>query len=105
LLGQSYQLYGPNSFTLGGLTNTGLDSGLDKPASDYVARASYQPNSMLTFTSRFRIDEHDFTLRRTELEASANFGRWTTSVVYGDYAAQPDIGFLTDARAFSAMQG
>ena len=95
LFGQSYQLYGPNSFALGGLTNTGLDSGLDKPRSDYVARASYQPNSTLMFTSRFRIDEHDYTLRRTELEATANFGRWTTTVMYGDYAAQPDIGFLT----------
>ena len=50
---------------------------------------------MLTFTSRFRIDEHDFTLRRTELEATASFGRWTTTVLYGDYAAQPEIGFLT----------
>jgi len=95
LFGQSYQIYGPNSFALGGLTNTGLDSGLDKTRSDYVARASYQPNSTLMFTSRFRIDEQDFTLRRTELEATANFGRWTTTVMYGDYAAQPEIGFLT----------
>ena len=95
MFGQSYQLYGPNSFALGGLTNTGIDSGLDKPRSDYVARASYQPNSMLMFTSRFRIDEHNFAVRRTELEATANFGRWTTTLTYGDYAAQPDIGFLT----------
>src|SRR6266851_3669859 len=94
MFGQSYQLYGPNSFALGGLTNTGLDSGLDKAHSDYVARASYQPNSTLTFTSRFRIDETDFTLRRTELETTANFGRWTTSVMYGSYAAQPELGFL-----------
>jgi LPS-assembly protein len=46
------------------------------------------------FTSRFRFGESDFTLRRTELEATANFGRWTTTVLYGDYAAQPEIGFL-----------
>ncbi len=95
LFGQSYQLYGPNSFALGGTTNTGLDSGLDTARSDYVARASYQPNSTFMFTSRFRIGESDFTLRRTELEATANFGRWTTTLLYGDYAAQPEIGFLT----------
>jgi LPS-assembly protein len=94
LFGQSYQLYGLNSFALGGTTNTGLNSGLDTAQSDYVARASYQPNAALMFTSRFRFSESDFTLQRTELEATANFGRWTTQVMYGDYAAQPLIGFL-----------
>ena len=68
LFGQSYQLFGQNSFALGGTTNTGLDSGLDTARSDYVARVSYQPNSTFTFTSRFRFDEDDFTLQRTELE-------------------------------------
>jgi LPS-assembly protein len=94
LFGQSYQLYGLNSFALGGTTNTGLNSGLDTAQSDYVARASYQPNSALTFTSRFRFSENDFTLQRTELETVAAFGRWTTTVMYGNYAAQPLIGFL-----------
>ena len=94
LFGESYQLYGQNSFAMGGTTNTGLDTGLDTRRSDYVARASYQPNATLTLTSRFRFGERDFTLQRTELEATANFGRWTTQVMYGDYAAQPEIGFL-----------
>jgi LPS-assembly protein len=94
LFGQSYQLYGTNSFAIGGLTNTGLNSGLDTSQSDYVARASYQPNSTFTFTSRFRMSENDFTLQRTELETSAAFGRWTTSIMYGNYAAQPQLGFL-----------
>ena len=40
LFGQSYQLYGQNSFAQGGLTNTGLESGLDTRRSDYIARAS-----------------------------------------------------------------
>jgi LPS-assembly protein len=94
LFGQSYQLYGTNSFAIGGLTNTGLNSGLDTSQSDYVARASYQPNSTFTFTSRFRMSENDFTLQRTELETSAAFGRWTTAIMYGNYAAQPQLGFL-----------
>jgi LPS-assembly protein len=94
LFGQSYQLYGLNSFALPSTTNTGLNSGLDSAQSDYVARASYQPNSLLTFTSRFRFSENDFTVQRTELETVASFGRWTTTVMYGNYAAQPLIGFL-----------
>jgi LPS-assembly protein len=94
LFGQSYQIYGLNSFALPSTTNTGLNSGLDTAASDYVARASYQPSAALTFTSRFRFSENDFTLQRTELETVASFGRWTTTIMYGNYAAQPLIGFL-----------
>ena len=94
LFGQSYQLFGANSFADGGLTSTGIDSGLDTRLSDYVARLSYQPNSTYTFTSRFRFDKDDFTVQRTELEARANFDRWMVYVLYGDYAAQPELGFL-----------
>lgn len=92
LFGQSYQLFGQNSFANGGLTNTGINSGLDTTKSDYVARASYQPNSTYMFTSRFRFDQDTFDVQRMELETSANFGRWNASVMYGDYAAQPALG-------------
>jgi LPS-assembly protein len=92
LFGQSYQLFGLNSFTAGGLTNTGLNSGLDTTKSDYVARASYQPNSTLMFTSRFRFDQASLAVQRMELETSAAFGRWSTTVMFGNYAAQPALG-------------
>ena len=94
LFGQSYSLFGENSFAQGGIANAGLDSGLDTSRSDYVARASYQPNSTYKFTSRFRFDNDTFAVKRTELETSANFDRWGVSLLYGDYAAQPEIGFL-----------
>src|SRR3954465_10344501 len=41
LFGQSYQLFGLNSFAVADVTNTCLNSGLDKPRSDYVARVNY----------------------------------------------------------------
>jgi LPS-assembly protein len=94
LFGQSYQLFGLNSYAQPSPTNTGLDSGLDTTRSDYVARISYQPNSTYTFTSRFRLDNDSFDVKRFELEADANFGRINGSLLYGDYAAQPEIGFL-----------
>jgi LPS-assembly protein len=94
LFGQSYQLLGQNSYATPDLSNTGLDSGLDKRASDYVARAAFQPNSTYTFISRFRFDQETFDLRRMELEGRMNFDRWSIGVVYGDYDAQPDIGLL-----------
>ena len=98
LFGQSYQLFGTNSFATGDTTNTGLDSGLDTSRSDYVARLQYQPNRIYQFTSRFRFDENDFTLKRLEVEATANFDRWRLTVLYGDYAAQPQLGFLSERQ-------
>jgi LPS-assembly protein len=94
LFGQSYNLFGQNSFALGGTTNTGLDSGLDTTKSDYVARVSYQPNSTYMFTSRFRFNNDTFEVQRTELEGRVNFDRWSGALLYGNYAAQPELGFL-----------
>jgi LPS-assembly protein len=100
LFGQSYQLFGTNSFATGDATNTGLNSGLDTTRSDYVARLQFQPNRIYQFTSRFRFDENDFSLKRLELETTANFDRWRVSLMYGDYAAQPELGFLTRREGF-----
>jgi LPS-assembly protein len=94
LFGQSYSLFGQNSFAISDSSNTGLDSGLDTRRSDYVARLAYQPNSSLAFTSRFRFDQNSFAMQRMELEATASVDRWSASVMYGDYAEQPLIGFL-----------
>jgi LPS-assembly protein len=94
LFGQSYQLFGKNSFAVGDTSNTGLDSGLDTSRSDYVARLAYQPNRIYAFTTRFRFDNSTFELRRFEAEARANVDRWSVGLLYGMYDAQPLIGFL-----------
>ncbi len=95
LFGESYQLFGKNSFATADITNTGLDSGLDSRRSDYVARFGYEPNSIYAFSSRFRFDKDNFDVNRMELEAAARFDRWSASVLYGNYAAQPAIGYLS----------
>jgi LPS-assembly protein len=100
LFGQSYQLYGLNSYAVGDATNTGLDSGLDKQASDYVGRVSYQPNSTYMVLARARFDESTFEMERFEVETRANFDRWGLNFVYGDYAAQPQLGFLNRREGF-----
>jgi LPS-assembly protein len=96
MFGESYQLFGTNSFSAGvnDITNTGLNSGLDKTASDYVARVTYQPNSVYSFTARGRFDEQTFAVERFEAESRANFDRWTLQLLYGNYAPQPELGFL-----------
>lgn len=95
LFGQSYHLFGLNSYSVGSLTNTGLRSGLETGSSDYVARVSFQPNSTYRFTTRARFNEATMDVQRFEAEASASFNRWSISMMYGNYAAQPEIGFLT----------
>ena len=95
LFGQSYQLFGLNSFAVNDAMNTGLNSGLDKPRSDYVASTSYSPNSTYTFSVRSRMDEQTWNVQRFEAEGRANFNRWAVSVIYGNYAAQPELGYLT----------
>jgi LPS-assembly protein len=95
LFGQSYQLFGLNSFAVATGTNTGLDSGLDKPRSDYVARVNYSPNRTYTFSTRARLDEQTLDVQRFEAEGRASFDRWSVSLLYGNYAAQPELGYLT----------
>jgi LPS-assembly protein len=95
VFGQSYQLFGLNSFAVADVTNTALDSGLDKSVSDYVGSLSYSPNRTYTFSTRARLDQVTGDINRFEAEGRANFDRWSVSLLYGDYAAQPDLGYLT----------
>ena len=72
LFGQSYQLFGMNSFAVADLTNTGVDSGLQNTRSDYVARVNYSPNRTYTFSVRARMDEATLNLNRFEAEGRAS---------------------------------
>jgi LPS-assembly protein len=94
LFGQSYQLFGLNSYAVKDATNTGLDSGLAKPLSDYVTSVSYSPNRTYTFSVRSRMDEQTWNIQRFEAEAKANFDRWSVGLTYGNYAPQPQLGYL-----------
>ncbi len=94
LFGQSYQLFGTNSFAIADTVNTGISSGLAEPRSDYVARVAYQPDNVYSVISRFLLDEDTFRIRRVEVEGRANFDRWQFSALYGNYDQQPEIGFL-----------
>ena len=79
----------------GSPTNTGLGSGLDTSRSDYVARIAYQPDRTYTFTTRYRFDHDTWALNRFEVEGRATYDRISLSALYGQYAPQPELGFLT----------
>ncbi len=95
MFGQSYQLFGLNSYAVADATNTGLNSGLQTPVSDYVASIAYAPNRTYAFSTRARFDQATGAVQRLEVEGRASFDRWSFGLMYGDYAAQPDLGYLT----------
>jgi LPS-assembly protein len=47
------------------------------------------------FSAHARFDEQTWAVERLELESHANYGRLGVNLLYGDYAAQPLLGFLT----------
>ncbi|MGA0530890.1 LPS-assembly protein LptD [Hansschlegelia sp. KR7-227] len=108
LAGQSYQLFGRNSYkSFDDPTRIGPDSGLDERSSDYVAGATLVPNQHLAFASHFRFDDRGFDLRSAEVEGRATFERVQANLIYGRYDEQPlqgydDIreGVLGGARIF-----
>jgi LPS-assembly protein len=94
LVGQSYHLFGQNSFAYGDIANTGLQSGLEHEVSDYVGRIYYHPSENFAYGARFRINKDNYDLSRIELEARSTFDKVSLSTIYARYDAQPAIGFL-----------
>lgn len=93
MVGQSMQLSGRNSYATPDAANIGLDSGLNKPRSDIVARAAFSPGSMFAFVAKGRFDTETREMRRLDLVANMNFGRFETSLQYARYTQQPLIGY------------
>ena len=93
--GESIQLAGQNSYTIADAANTGLESGLDKRYSNYVIGETIAPfSSNFSLTSKQQFDSSTFALTRLDVIANASYGGFTTSVDYGRYAAQPELGYI-----------
>jgi LPS-assembly protein len=96
VFGQSYQLAGRNSYAVGDLLNTGIDSGLDSRASDFVARLQLNPSDNFSFIARTRLNKSDLSTDSFEAQMVANFKPllpMSGSLTYARYGAQPAIGF------------
>jgi LPS-assembly protein len=92
LLGQSYQLGGRNSFATGDLVNTGLNSGLDTDTSDIVARAQISPAKGFFLTGATRLNQTTYEMQRIDAAATYSNSVISTSVGYGRYEPQPELG-------------
>jgi LPS-assembly protein len=95
--GESIQLAGQNSYTIADAANTGLESGLDKRYSNYVIGETVAPfSSSFSLTSKQQFDNSTLALTRLDVIANASYGGFATSVDYGRYAAQPELGYIYD---------
>ena len=92
LIGQSYQVSGRNSYGRSDLINTGLESGLDKTKSDFVARAQISPWRNLVMTGAGRFDERTLEAQRLDGAVTYTIDRLSGSIGYSRYEPQPSLG-------------
>ena len=94
MAGQSIQVAGQNSYTLVDVANTGLNSGLDRTLSNFVAGETLQPFSTpISVTTKQQFDSATLQLDRFDAIAKASYAGVTGSVDYALYAAQPALGW------------
>ena len=105
LFGQSYQLFGTNSFAVGDITNTGLDSGLDTSAlrlrgAAVATSRTASTRSPPASASTRRLSKSARSRSRAAPISTAG----SVSLLYGNYDAQPELGFLDAARGHPRQQ-
>ena len=100
LFGQSIHVAGENSFATGDIAHVGLDSGLENKRSDYVARAHFAPNDVVSFTTRARLNEDDLSLKRIESGVRAVYGPLSGTFLYAHYDPQPELGIDRPREGF-----
>ncbi len=92
--GESIQVAGQNSYTLFDMANTGMDSGLDRRFSNFVASEMIQPTSApISFLSKQQFDSSTFQLDRFDAIAKASIAGVDGSLDYALYQAQPALGW------------
>jgi LPS-assembly protein len=102
IFGQSYQLFGQNSFATYDLVNAGANSGLETDVSDYVAMAAIDLPQGISLSTNSRFDKDSFEVRRTDVAVDYKTPRVTGKLVYTKVEAQPDYGSDTSANVLKS---
>lgn len=102
LVGRSFQLAGQNSYAANDVINTGMTSGLETDASDYVARVSVQTPGGIRLLARGRFDDETLDLNRGEFSAAAQFGPANAAIGYLFVEDRPNVGIFSDTEEITA---
>jgi LPS-assembly protein len=100
VLGESYQLAGPNAFANPGLDfegnfNFNPQNGLQTNNSDYVAGVYVSPFSGLSLMSQARFSNANWALEREDSMLSGSYGPLFGSLAYAYTTYDPTLGILT----------
>ena len=102
VVGQSYQLAGINSFATEDQSLTGVGSGLESDASDFVAGVTLNSGTGVALSARARLDDEDFALNRGEVNGIGTYGDSVASVGYAYIRESPSAGIFEDRQEVSA---
>jgi LPS-assembly protein len=94
MFGQSAQVAGVNSYDTPDAANVGLESGLNTPLSDYVARISYSPNTNYSIIAKARFNEATWGIDHLDITGHAHYGPVDFSAQFANYEQQPLIGYI-----------
>ena len=101
LIGQSFQVAGLNSFSMRDHALTGLGSGLESDASDYVGRVSLNSGTGVALIARGRLDDADLDVNRAELNALGTYRDNVASVGYAYIRESPSAGIFDTRQEVS----
>ncbi len=96
LIGQSHHIAGENSFASPDLVHAGMESGLEKDRSDYVAMAGFTSPYGVSASVSGRFDEQTFDPARLEARAAYISQLYTVTAKYAFIGAQPNYGQADD---------
>ena len=96
LFGQSYQLFGLNSFAVARPDQHRRSIPACRTRAPTMSAASTIRRTGPTRSACARAStRRRSNVNRFEAEGRASFDRWSVSLMYGNYAAQPELGYLT----------
>jgi len=101
LAGQSFHLGGRNSFAQPDFVSVGVNSGLDKARSDYVAMIGADNGEGFTLAARGRFDEANLAIRRGEIDARQNWQNFSLGSRYAYIERQPEYGYAINRQEIS----
>jgi len=101
LAGQSFHLGGRNSFAQADFVNVGVDSGLEKARSDYVAMLGADNGAGFTMVARGRFDEDNLAIARGEFDVRQSWQTLELGSRYAYIERQPDYGYAKNRQEIS----